>query len=334
MSHNKYRKENEQIDIVYTWVDGDDPLLQEKKKKYIDRTTSDTLEDAVSDTRYKNIEELRYSLRSVYLFMPWVHKIYIVVDDCQKPYYINEEHPKIEIVTHSTIFPDSSYLPTFNSQSIETNLHRIPGLLNKFIYFNDDFFVGRYIDPSDLISEDGRPYIFTDFLSFINYYDYLPENSHTIASRNTNSFIKSVLQKQRIYNQWHHPVLLEKQMFIRAEELFPELFKFNMSFKFRSIQQYHIIALINILSYELGYKIEKEKLYSILYINISYTEEDTVLKWLHELNNILLPFYLNRIYKNRPYYFCLNNITPSHQNIDLIKKFLEYYYPNKCPYEK
>ena len=90
----------------------------------------------------------RYSLRSIEKFAPWIHKVFIVTNG-QIPDWLDINHPKVEIITHEMIFPDPSVLPTFSSSSIEMNLHRIPGLSDYFIYFNDDVFLGQPVFPYD-----------------------------------------------------------------------------------------------------------------------------------------------------------------------------------------
>ena len=114
-------------------------------------------------------EELRYSLRSIEKFAPWVRHIFLVTNG-QVPSWINTyplfpklfaismppppslllltsptEHPRLTVITHAQIFTNVSHLPTFSSPSIEVHLHRIPGLSKKFIYMNDDVMFGRGI---------------------------------------------------------------------------------------------------------------------------------------------------------------------------------------------
>ena len=56
---------------------------------------------------------------------------------------------QISVIDHSQIM-EESIIPTFNSNTIECNMHRIPGLLENFLYFNDDVFVGQEINwPQD-----------------------------------------------------------------------------------------------------------------------------------------------------------------------------------------
>jgi UDP-N-acetylglucosamine-lysosomal-enzyme len=132
-----------EVDIVYTWVDGNDPyhikLLDEYKSKLVkpDNKTA-------SANRFQDHDELKYSLRSVEQYAPWARNI-IIVTNGQRPKWLNLSHPKIKLITHEQIFPSKSSLPTFNSYAIEANLHRIPGLTQRFLYFNDDFVLGHPI---------------------------------------------------------------------------------------------------------------------------------------------------------------------------------------------
>lgn len=123
------------FDIVYTWVDSTDPDFMREKEKYASHENK--IGEANQAMRYEMLEELRYSLRSLDQHCPNFRKVFIVVADGQKPDFVDFDHPSIELVTHSQIIP-SQYLPTFNSLCIESFLHLIPGLLDRYVYFNDD----------------------------------------------------------------------------------------------------------------------------------------------------------------------------------------------------
>ncbi|XP_054272957.1 N-acetylglucosamine-1-phosphotransferase subunits alpha/beta [Macrosteles quadrilineatus] len=110
--------------------------------------------DDYSPSRYEDKEELRYSLRSLEKFAPWVRKVFIVTNG-QLPYWLDLSNPRVQIVPHESIFTNSSHLPTFSSPAIETHLHRIPGLSEKFLYFNDDILLGEEVLPEDFISPRG-----------------------------------------------------------------------------------------------------------------------------------------------------------------------------------
>ena len=49
---------------------------------------------------------------------------------------------KLRWITHKEFMP-KEYLPTYNSAAIELNLHRIEGLSENYLYFNDDVYLIR-----------------------------------------------------------------------------------------------------------------------------------------------------------------------------------------------
>ncbi|XP_021926152.1 N-acetylglucosamine-1-phosphotransferase subunits alpha/beta isoform X2 [Zootermopsis nevadensis] len=104
-----------------------------------------------SPSRFEDKEELRYSLRSLERFAPWVRHVYLVTNG-QIPYWLDLENPRLTIVTHDQIFPNLSHLPTFSSPAIESHIHRIPGLSRKFLYLNDDVMFGKEVWPDDFIT--------------------------------------------------------------------------------------------------------------------------------------------------------------------------------------
>lgn len=128
---------NEVIDFVVTWVDGSDVEWQEAKKTYSSKQECGDK----SDVRYRDWEILKYWFRAIEKHAPWVNKIYFVTCG-QKPKWLNEKNSKLVLVNHEE-FIGQEYLPTFNSCVIEANLHRIKGLSEKFVYFNDDMFLNK-----------------------------------------------------------------------------------------------------------------------------------------------------------------------------------------------
>ncbi len=73
--------------------------------------------------RYADYEQLRYSLRSLEKYAPWVRNVFIVTSG-QIPYWLDLDNPRIKIVTHDEIFENKSHLPTFSSPAIEANIHK------------------------------------------------------------------------------------------------------------------------------------------------------------------------------------------------------------------
>lgn len=133
-------------DIVYTWVDENDPERQEYMKKYL----KDYNEDGNNrDSRYNQNNELLYSIRSAEKNCPWLRNIYVVVKDGQVPMFLNFKNPRIKLINHSQIMPKDS-LPTFNSLAIETCIHKIPGLSDMYVYMNDDIFVMKPFELNEV----------------------------------------------------------------------------------------------------------------------------------------------------------------------------------------
>ena len=137
------------IDFVILWVDGNDPEWQKEKEKYTPGQQTDT-----RPQRYRDWDTLRYWFRSVEKYAPWVNRIFFVTWG-HLPSWLNLEHEKLKIIKH-TDYMDPEYLPTFNSQPIELNIHKIPGLSEQFVYFNDDMFLIGPVRETDFF-KNGKP---------------------------------------------------------------------------------------------------------------------------------------------------------------------------------
>lgn len=141
--------ENNKIDFVIIWVDGNDKNWQKEKSKYSSNKNADS-----RNIRYRDWENLRYLFRGIEKYASWVNKIYFVTCG-HYPEWLNKNNPKLVCVKHSDYMP-KEYLPTFSSHPIELNLHRIPNLSEKFVYFNDDTFIVNNLKPTDFF-RNGLP---------------------------------------------------------------------------------------------------------------------------------------------------------------------------------
>lgn len=189
---------NECIDAVITWVDGSDSNWAQKKEKYSQLAKSS---ESNHQARYRNWNTFQYVFRSIENNMPWINHIYLVTDN-QIPYFLNLNSNKITIVDHKDIIPQE-YLPTFNANTIELNLHRIPGLSEQFIFFNDDTFIVNPMVPNDFFV-DGLP---CDFGILNVHCEKKSLMIHSIANNDISIIneyfdIKEVL-KQKISN-WYN----------------------------------------------------------------------------------------------------------------------------------
>lgn len=129
------------IDIVVTWVNMDDPEWKKEFAKYSKK--QDNEKNGVSEARFRDYGFLRYWFRGIEKFAPWVRKIHFVTSG-QKPEWLDTSNPKLHLVDHKDFIP-REFLPTYNSVVIERYMHKIPGLTDRFIYFNDDFYIIRHV---------------------------------------------------------------------------------------------------------------------------------------------------------------------------------------------
>lgn len=139
------------IDLVFSWVDGSSEEFQRARAKRMQSYVVGDGDD--SDARFRQINELKYALRSVHTFAPWVRRIFIATDSPAPEWLI--DHPKVTIVRSEEFFADLDALPTHNSMAVESQLHRIEGLSEHFLYSNDDMFLGRPISPELFFSPGG-----------------------------------------------------------------------------------------------------------------------------------------------------------------------------------
>ena len=153
------------MDAVYTWVDGSDPAFRESFLRHSSSRPESPASRARGDPnsahgdRFRDNGELRHSLRSLAAHAPWVRRIHLLTNG-QVPRWLDRSDPRLHLVRHEEVFEDPGALPTFNSHAIEVNLHRIPGLARRFLYFNDDFFLGRPVLETDFFPPGGGERLF------------------------------------------------------------------------------------------------------------------------------------------------------------------------------
>ncbi|WP_278623841.1 Stealth CR1 domain-containing protein [Parabacteroides gordonii] len=137
------------MDFVILWVDNSDPQWIESYNKY------STLHGGIKkDIYYRDWDILKYWFRGVEKYSPWVDKIHFITCG-HYPKWLNLNAKKLNFVRHEDFIP-SEYLPTFNAFSIELNIHRIEGLSEEFVYFNDDFFIINKVDENRFFRK-GKP---------------------------------------------------------------------------------------------------------------------------------------------------------------------------------
>ena len=194
---------DDKIDFVLLWVDGNDPEWQNEKNRY-EETKGDKKE-----IRYRDWDNLQYWFRGVERYAPWVNKVHFVTWG-HIPKWLNTEHPKLNIVNHHE-FIKRENLPLFNSCAIEVNLHKIPGLAEQFVYFNDDTFLTRPVKKEDFF-KNGLPRDEaipnpTPTISRIGVGCAISNNMEIINT----TFDKRKLMKKNIF-KWLHPAYKHKNI--------------------------------------------------------------------------------------------------------------------------
>jgi len=302
------------IDLVYLWVDGNDPKWLKKKESFLNKKIN-------TAGRYQSNEELKYSLRSVDKHLPWIRKIFVITDN-QTPSFLDTTHPKIQIIDQNKMLPDE-LLPTFNSNTLEYFMYKIPGLSEFFLYSNDDMFINADLTPSfffrnglPIIRTKKNPYIklkiqFKRALNLnVNNYRLAIENAYTIFKKKFNVFYPFTP---------HHNIdaYLKSNIKTLVEDVFPE--ELNKSFLNRFRQQNDIQRIL--ISY---YSIFKKRGVMI----IANRKESCRIK-VHKTN------YQKYIDKYNPKLFCLND--SEHATDDdrkHVEPFLKKLYPEKSSFEK
>lgn len=145
------------IDLVYLWLDPNDKNWQAGKNKWLEKLGFEPGQVCENTTWIQN-DELKYSLRSVDKFAPWVNHIYIITSFGQVPDWLDTSNPKITIINDADIMPADA-IPTFNSNAIESCMANIPGLSEYFLLANDDMFFGQPIGPDYFFDDTGRPIV-------------------------------------------------------------------------------------------------------------------------------------------------------------------------------
>ncbi len=222
----------QEIDVVFTWVNNSDIEWQDKYNFYSNHVVKKEAGlYALDCARFDNHNELYFSLKSVETFLPWVRKIFIVTDK-QRPEWL-VENDKIQIVDHSE-FIDKKYLPTFNSHVIEAHLHKIKDLSENFIYFNDDVFVARPLDAEHFYRKNGLASIFVAKKSLTKMVNNGVITPTLSASMNSNQLLHRKYKTQIDFPLVHTYVPLKKSIFELAWSEFEEEIHDFLNNNFRS----------------------------------------------------------------------------------------------------
>lgn len=268
------------VDVVITWVDGDDPSWAKKKDRYAS-TVGKTPVSSMSANRYQSRDELKYCIRSILTYAPWVRNIYLVTDNQVPEWFCPNE--KVCIVDHTQIFVDKDMLPVFNSHAIESNLHRIEGLSENFLYFNDDVLLRRPVSKSDFFSPFGRQskffYSSAAFIPTDKNDDLLPVD---FAALNNARLLEALTGFRPLRKFQHTPIALKKSNIEALESAAPEIFTSTAHSRFRAFTDYSIVSA---LAHYYGYYSGTAQPSKIRYTYINLGDETAHLRVERLLHN-------------------------------------------------
>jgi len=312
--------DSQPIDIVYTWVDGNDPKWCEIRRETVLKQQDALPEGAISQNRFRDRNELKYSLRSIDRFASFVNHIYIVTFG-QKPSWL-KPHPKITIVDHTEIFSNKADLPTFNSQAIEANLHHIPNLSERFIYFNDDFLLGNNVSSRDFFDDEGKlKVLFSSWTTPKG--SVLPtESAFRCAWKCTNRFLDTLYTAIKRKAIKHSPYALRKSHMVSLEKVYAPLFKKVSSHQFRNARDH---VLTNGLVQYIAFHEEQATIADIRNMTVHFG--DDLAKNQKRLDKVRL---------EQPHTFCIQDVAETtNAMLDLqLYVFFEQYYPDLAPWEE
>ncbi|MEE2031340.1 stealth family protein [Rhodococcus chondri] len=308
-----------EIDLIFSWVDGSSKAFQAKRAKLMQTYVVGEGDDSAA--RYRQINELKYALRSVHMYAPWVRRIFVATDS-DRPEWLADDD-RVTFVRSEEFFTDRSVLPTHNSQAVEAQLHHIPGLSEHFIYSNDDMFFGRAVSPLVFFSPAGiSKFIEADTRIGLG-------RNHTERSGFENSArVNRQLLRERFgvtitRHLEHAPAPLRKSIVSEMEREFADEFAATAGSPFRAVDNisvtnsfYHYYALLT------GRAVPQTS------ARVKYVDT-TARSGLRELDTLLA--------KRKMDFFCLNDGSNPEVDLELrtakVTQFLERYYPIPAPWE-
>lgn len=292
------------VDVVYTWVDGGNPQYWELLRQY-----SDERRDLNPERFRDHYQMLRYSLRSLAQFAaPWIGNVYILTCRPQCPPWLNLDHPDVRLVHHDEFFSDLTALPTFSCLPIETQMHYLP-CSDPFLYFNDDYMLGRPVGPEQFLDRRGRIRVFGTLIG--------------------ERFPWRIRQGGLSLGFTEHtPIWIDKTAYEATNRMFADLYRRTLHSRFRQ---------------DWNFRIERAYRYYLL----AHTKKRVPVPFWTALKEVAFHKITNdparqqrqlaRTEKRRPPLICLNDDQGDHPHpevVAMVQSFLERYYPRPSPWER
>ncbi|WP_235563893.1 stealth family protein [Arthrobacter sp. Soil763] len=308
------------IDLVFSWVDGSSPEYIAARRAQMAGVVVGEGDD--HEARFRQINELKYALRSVYMFAPWIRRIFIATDS-PAPEWL-ADHPGVTIVRSEEFFADPSVLPTHNSQAVECQLHHIEGLSEHFLYSNDDMFFGRTVRP-DMFFTPGGITKFIEAETRIGLGENDAERSgFENAARVNRKLLWDRFGRITTRHLEHTAAPLRRSLVAQMEEEFPAEFAKTAASRFRAADN---ISVTNSFYH-----------YYALLTGRAVTQTAAKVRYVDTTARAGLNYLPKLLAKRNMDFFCLNDGSfpevPADERAEVVTDFLEKYFPIKAPWEK
>lgn len=305
------------VDVVYTWVDGADPAWVDDFRRTAGKQGRAFDDSALDPARYHSRDELRYSLRSLWMYAGWVNHVYIVTAGQRPPWLA--DHPAVTVVDHAEILAADAR-PTFNSHAIEASLHLIDGLSEHFVYFNDDMFLGRPTRPELFFTVNGLARVFQSGARVSGYEDEETLAVDTAARRGRELLIGR-FGRTTTHKPLHSPYPLRRSALHALDRDFPDEVAATRRSRFRSPADLSVAASLG-------------QHYALACGSAVLSEIDT--EYVH-VESGRLQWHLDRIRLGRRFdTYCINETRSGPDDPDremALRTFFEELHPVPAPWE-
>ncbi|MEU5874827.1 stealth family protein [Glycomyces sp. NPDC047369] len=308
------------VDAVYMWVDGSDPEWAAQRARYLGGDAADHTH-LTGASRYVSRDELKYSLRSLHTFAPFIRNVYLVTAG-QVPAWLDTDAANVKVVDHAEIFADPSALPVFSSHAIATQLHRIPGLADHYLVMNDDVFFGVPSRAEKFFHASGVAQLPFSPLQIGVGAARAEDSAPNSAGRNVRALLEADFGRQTVSKFKHlpHPQLREAAAEM-AGRYAPAVDATARS-RFRDPADIEFVGMLHHYSMLTGRAVPGAS--KLHYVDIGHRDAG---KQLAELAA-----------GRDAEYFCLNDVdTPPEREEAIgamVRRFLDHYFPFPSPFEK
>jgi len=307
------------IDVVYTWVDDGWPGYRELLGRH-----ASSRHDLNPNRTRDNLQTLKYSLRSLAAFAPWVRRVYLVTCRPQAPSWLNAS--VVRVVHHDEFMP-RDHLPTFNSFAIVSNLHRLPDLARRFVYVEDDRVFGRAVGADDFFDEAGR----------VRVYEALrgtpggdARSGHAspwnLALAYSNALLDARFGRRSRRQLKFAPLAVDRDRWIEMIDAWPEAFARTSASRFRAARNVAPEHLYPHFALAAGHGVRVPPLTMARHA------------WYQPLNNALplQAIGMARLRWFAPKFACLNDnfgARPHDSAVRVVRRALERWFPSPSPFE-